>query len=326
MQRRSFLTLLGGAAAAWPLGAGAQPTMPTVGLLSSETPELNATRLQSLRQGLATAGFVEGRNVAVEYRWAEGHNDRLSALAADLVHRQVAVIVTLGGSASPLAAKMATAKIPIVFSVGADPVAVGLVASLNRPGGNLTGVSTLNLEVGPKRLELLHELLPTTRRVAVLFNPTGATAPMQLRDLKSAAEIFDLQLEVLPVTSEIEFASAFARMGRMQIRALVICGDPLFSTRSQALAELTVRHSMAAIYQYRDFADAGGLMSYGGTEMEMFHLAGTYTGRILRGEKPADLPVQQATKIQLIINLKTARTLGLTFPTGLLVRADEVIE
>jgi putative ABC transport system substrate-binding protein len=278
----------------------------------------------AFRQGLSEAGYVEGRNAAIEFRWADGEYDRLPAMAAELVRRQVDVIVA--NTPGVQAVMAATTTIPIVFAVAGDPVKDGLVASLNRPGGNVTGVTALGVEVGPKRLQLLHELAPTATIMALLVNPTSPFAEATSTELQTAAHILGLQLHVLHASTARDIDDAFATLAQMQVGALVIGSDPFFNSRREQLAALTVRHAVPTIYQYRAFAAAGGLMSYGSSFSEPFRQTGVYTGRILKGEKPADLPVQQSTKIELIINLKTAKALGLTFPPSLLGRADEVIE
>jgi putative tryptophan/tyrosine transport system substrate-binding protein len=324
MRRREFITLLGGAAV-WPLSARAQQ-LPVIGLLDSTTPDQHANLLRSFRQGLSETGYVEGRNVAIEYRWSDGEYDRVPKLAADLVRRQVTVIATIDGSASALAAKAATSAIPVVFRIGADPVALGLVASLNRPGGNVTGVTSLTVEVGPKRLEALHELVPTATVMALLVNPTSPFAETLSKDLLAAAQILGLRILVLHASSERDLDMVFANLLQLRVGGLVIGSDVFFNSRSERLAALTVRQAMPAVYQYREFVAAGGLMSYGGSLEDSYRLAGIYTGRVLTGEKPVDLPVQQSTKVELFINLKTAKALGLTVPISLLGRADEVIE
>jgi putative ABC transport system substrate-binding protein len=328
MRRREFITLLGGTAAAWPLAARAQQAaMPVVGFLGSASPDAYTIRLSAFREGLRAAGYVEGQNVGIEYRWAEAHNDRLPELAAQLVHRQVTVLVAGGGTTSALAAKAATASIPIVFGIAADPVGVGLVASLNRPGGNVTGVTSLNIEVGPKRLELLHELLPSATIMALLVNPANPVIAEPVSRLSQVAtHALGLQLHVLHASSERDFDTVFATLTQLHAGALVIAPDNFFTANSKQLAALTVRHALPAIYEFREFVAAGGLMSYGSSETEYYRLVGNYAGRILKGEKPGDLPVQQSTKVELLLNLKTAKSLGLTFPLTLLGRADEVIE
>jgi putative tryptophan/tyrosine transport system substrate-binding protein len=297
-----------------------------IGYLGAQSPAAFASRVAAFRQGLGEAGYAEGRNVAIEFRWAEGRHDRLPDLAADLVARQVTVIVAPGGAPAALAAKSATTSIPIVFEMGADPIAIGLVASLARPGGNLTGVSSLNVEVTPKRLEILHEAIPTGAVVAVLLNPTSPTADSQFKQLQEAARTLALRLHVLHASTDGDFDRVFATLLQLRPKGLVVASDTFFATHSEQLAALTARHAMPAIHQSRDFALAGGLMSYGGSFAESHRQAGVYTGRILKGDKPADLPVQQVTKVELLINLKTAKTLGVTFPLALSGRADQVIE
>jgi putative ABC transport system substrate-binding protein len=326
MRRRDFIRLLAGAAAAWPLATRAQQrAMPVVGFLNSESPEASVNTLTLLRQGLNEAGYVEGRNLAVEYRWAEGRDDRLPGLAADLVRHQVAAIVTVGAPVA-LAAKAATTTIPIVFLIGGDPVQLGLVTSLNQPGANLTGLTNLNAEVLPKRLELLHEVVPTAAKIALLVNPTNPLAETQTKDVHAAARSLGLQIDVLYANSEREIDRSFANLTQLRTDGLVIAGDGLFVSRSKRLAALALGHAIPAIFQFHEFTAAGGLMSYGGSNTDAYRLAGVYAGRILKGEKPADLPVQQSTKVELIINLKTAKALGLTVPLSQLGRADEVIE
>jgi putative tryptophan/tyrosine transport system substrate-binding protein len=328
MKRRDFITLLGGAAAAWPLAARAQQAaMPVIGFLGTASSDLWASRLRAFHHGLSETGYIEGRNVSVEYRWADNQNDRLPALAADLVRRQVTVIATPGSTPATLAAKTATTTIPIVFLIANNPVAVGLVANLARPGGNITGATSLGLEVGPKRLELLHELIPTATTLAVLVNPASpAISEVTTRELQAAARALGLHIHVLHASSEHDFDAVFATVTRLRAGGLVIGPDALFTSRSEPLGALSLRHAVPAIYQFHEFAAAGGLMSYGDSYTDGFRLVGAYTGRILQGEKPADLPVQQSAKIELIINLKAAKTLGLTVPLPLLGRADEVIE
>jgi putative tryptophan/tyrosine transport system substrate-binding protein len=325
VRRREFITLLSGAAV-WPVAARAQqPAMPVIGFLGSTSPELYAHLVHAFRQGLGEAGYVEGRDVAIEFRWADSQYDRLPAMAAELVRRQVAVI-TAGAFPAALAAKTATTTIPIVFSIGVDPVAFGLVTSLNRPEGNITGVTNLNLELGPKQLEVLHELVPTATVMAALVNPTNPNAEMHARDLQTAAGTLGVQLRVLHASAERDFDTVFAAMVQLRAGGLVIGSDAFLLSRGAQLGALSVRHAVPAINQFREFAAAGGLLSYGSSITDAYRRVGVYTGRILKGEKPVDLPVQQSSKVELIINLKTAKALGLTVPLPLLGRADEVIE
>jgi putative ABC transport system substrate-binding protein len=301
--------------------------MPVIGVLSAEWPDTFADRLRAFHDGLSETGYVAGRNLGIEYRWAEGRNDRLPELAGELVRHQVMAIVVAGSTPATQAAKTATTTIPILFYIGADPVKVGLVTSLSRPGGNVTGVVTLNVEVGAKRLELLHEMVPSATTVALLINPTNRIlSETLLRDAQSAAPTLGLKLHVLYASNEGEFHAAFTRLVQLRAGALVIGSDAFFNSRSEQLAALTVRHAVPAIYQWREFVSAGGLMSYGTTVVDTYRPLGVYTGRILKGEKPAELPVQQATKLELLINIRTAKALGLTVPVSLLGRADEVIE
>jgi putative ABC transport system substrate-binding protein len=326
VRRRDFITLLG-SAAAWPFDAGAQQVkMPVIGFLHPGSPDNanSANNLAAFRKGLSEIGYVEGRNVAIEYRWANARVDQLPALAADLVRRQVAVIYEF--STLPIASLAATSKIPIVFVTPDDPVKFGLVASLNRPGGNLTGVTILTTEVLPKRLELLHALVPTGAKIALLVNPTNHAAETQSKDVQAAGRALGREIDVLNASSDRDLDTVFANMAQLRAGGLVIAGDSLFGRRTELLAALVLRHAVPAIFQGREFTAAGGLMSYGPSIPDAYHLAGVYTGRILKGEKPADLPVQQATKFELIINLNTAKVLGLTVPQLLLGRADEVIE
>src|SRR5436305_4324336 len=327
MKRRELIILLGGTAAAWPLAAHAQQrAMPLIGFLSSTSPQTFAPRLRAFAQGLKEEGYIEGRNVAIEYRWAGDHEDRLPVLAAELVHRPVTVIVA-GGSPSSLAAKAATANIPIVFETASDPVKLGLVASLNRPGGNLTGVTNLNIEVAQKKLELLRELLPSATIIAVLVNPSAPAITEQfMRDLQAAAPALGMQLHVLYASTDRDLDTAFAALGQLRADALVIGPYLFFNSRAEELGALSLRHAVPAIYIYRKFASAGGLMSYGADETETYRLVGIYTGKILKGANPGDLPVQRVTKVELIINLKTAKALGIAVPLALSGRADEVIE
>jgi ABC-type uncharacterized transport system substrate-binding protein len=328
MQRRDCLKLLGGAAAAaWPLAAPAQQAaMPLIGYLSSGSQQGFASRLAAFRRGLQETGYREGQNVAVEYRWAEGHEDRLPAMAAELVQRRVHVLATPGGVSAARAAKAATAAIPIVFETGADPVAAGLVGSLSRPGGNVTGVTSLNVEVGPKRFELLRQLKPDASAVALLVNPSNPNSQPVITEARQATRALNLELHLLQASSDGEFDAAFAKLAELRVGGLVVAPDPFFISRSGRLATLTIRHAIVAIFHTREFVAAGGLLSYGGSTAESHRQAGIYTGRVLKGDKPADLPVQQITKVELFINGNTAKALGLEMPPMLLAIADEVIE
>ena len=328
MRRRDFIRAIAGSAVAWPLASRAQqPAMPVVGYLGGETPERFATRLRAFREGLSAAGFDEGRNVTIEFRWAGGQIDRLPALAADLVQRKVSVIATPGSGVAALAAKAATTSTPIVFETGLDPVAIGLVDGLGRPGGNVTGITSLNVAVTPKGLELLHELVPKAKSFAVLVNPANpVNTSINLKNLEEPARVRGLQLHVLNASTESDFDAAFAKLVQLQADGLVFGSDIIFNTRAQQLAALAAKHAVPAVHQVREFAVAGGLMSYGGDLRESHKQAGIYTGRVLKGEKPADLPVQQVTKVDLVVNLKTAKALGINVPNTLVGRADEVIE
>jgi putative ABC transport system substrate-binding protein len=327
MNRRTFIALLGGAAAAWPLGARAQqPALRVIGFLDPKSATASAHYVAAFRQGLKENGYIEGQNIAIEFRWAEGHYDRLPTMAAELVGRRVAVIAAISPNAA-LAAKSAATTIPIVFQSGSDPVEIGLVASLNRPGGNLTGISRLATELVPKLLEVLHEVVPNAGNIVLLMNPKSVNAEGKTREAQAAAQSLGLnQLQVLNVAAAAEIESAFATMTERRVDALLIGQDVFFNNQVEQLAALALRNRVPAIYSLREFAAAGGLMSYGASLADQYRLVGVYVGRILNGEKPSDLPVQQATKVELIINLKTAKALGLTIPLPLLGRADEVIE
>ena len=328
MKRREFITLLGGAAATWPIAARAQqPLMPVVGFLNAASAEGYTRQLTAFLKGLGEAGYVDGRNVTIEYRWADGRSDRLPAMAADLVQRQVAVIAATSTPAA-LAAKASTTTVPIVFETGADPVRLGLVANLNRPGGNVTGVTNLIVEVAPKRLQMLHELVPMATSIALLINPSEPTAAeTQSRDVLSAARNLGLELHVLNASSESDLDGVFAEVTKMRVGGLVIGGSPFFTSRTKQLGALALRHAVPTVYSYREFAMAGGLLSYGADITDAYHLVGNYIGRILKGDKPGDLPIQQATtRVEMYINLKTAKALGVSIPNTLIGRADEVIE
>ncbi len=325
MRRRELLLLAGAMAAARPLRAQ-QKAMPVIGFLGNTSLDPNSPFMAAFRQGLSETGYVEGQNVAIEYRWAEDRYDRLPALAADLVAHKVDVIVTSGGVTSALAAKNATSTIPIVFEIGVDPVERGLVASFARPGGNLTGVTILTAELNPKRFELLSELVPQAGVIALLVNPNNASAERVIRDVQEAARAKGVQLDILKAGAEDEFETAFASLVQLQAGALLIGNDPFFFSRRDQLVALAARHAVPAMYEWREFAAAGGLISYGTSLAGMNRRAGAYVGRILAGARPADLPVQQPTNFELVINLKTAKALGLTVPQSILARADEVIE
>jgi putative tryptophan/tyrosine transport system substrate-binding protein len=327
VRRREFIALLGGAAAAWPLAAGAQQrAFPVIGLLSSRSPDIDTPLISVIRQALNEKGLVEGQNVALDYRWAEGQYDRLAKLAAELVRQQVGVIVTMGGEPAALAAKAATATIPIVFVGGSDPIRVGLVTNLHRPGGNTTGVSMLLNEMEPKRLGLLGELRPQATTIAVLVNTNNPSSELQLNDIQTAARNVGREINILNASTIRDIDAAFATLAQMRADALFVAADPFFFTRAAQLVVLAARHAVPALYFRREFATAGGLVSYGANVNEAYRVLGAYAARILKGEKPGDLPIQLATKFELVINLSTARALGFEMPQALLARADEVIE
>ena len=326
MNKREFITLLGGAAT-WPLMARAQqPAMPVIGYLSTRSPGESAHMVAAVRGGLAENGYVEGQNVTIEYRWALGQYDRLLAMAVELARRPVAVLAATGGQPAALAAKAATASIPIVATFSDDPVASGLVASLNRPGGNVTGVSNLATTLEPKRLGLLRDLVPQAATFGVLLNPTFPAAASQLGDMQEAARTLGLQIHVLRASVDREIETAFDSIAQHRIPALAVAADPFFNSRRDKLAALAARHAVPAMYAFREFAAAGGLMSYGIDLDDVYRQIGVYAGRVLKGVNPADLPVLQPTKFEFVINLNTAKALGLSFPPGLLAIADEVIE
>ena len=327
MRRRQFITLLGGAAAAWPLGARAQQAaMPVIGFLSGRSPADSVEEVKAFHRGLAETDHVAGKNIAIEFRWADGHYDRLPALATELVARRVAVIAAVGGGASGLAAKSVTSIIPIVFASGGDAVKIGLVDSFNRPGGNVTGVNIIFGALGAKRLELLRELLPAATAIAMLVNPNYPSAPIEVQDVEAAGRKLGLRIDIFNARTESEIEPAFTSLAEQQVSGLLIADDPFLQGQRGRLVRLAERQAVPAIYFSRDFVDAGGLMSYGPNLLDVYRLVGVYTGRILKGEKPADLPVQQPTKYSLVINLKVAKALGLELPPPLLARADEVIE
>ena len=326
MRRRDFVTLIGGAAS-WPLASRAQqPSMPVVGFLSARSPAEAASVLAAFRQGLAETGYFEGKNVTIEYRWAEGHYDRLPALAEELVRRGVAVIAATGGEPSPMAAKAATATLPIVFTVGSDPVEMGLVASLSRPGGNLTGTTIMGVDLGPKRLDLIRQLVPKALRIAILSNPTFPMASAEVREVEDAALRLAIEVNVWNASTESEIDEAFADLARHRPDALIIGTDPFLLGQRDQLARLAARHAIPTVYFLREFVEAGGLMSYGPDIRRGYRQAGVYTGYILGGKKPAELPVLRPTSFLLSINLKTAKALGIALPATLLAVADEVIE
>jgi putative ABC transport system substrate-binding protein len=325
MKRRDFIALLGSAAALPVVARAQQPARPVVGFLNVASPEGYEHHVIAFRDGLKERGYVEGENLTIEFRWAEGHYDRLPGMAAELVRRDVSVIVA--NTPANLAAKAATSRIPIVFTTASDPVKIGLVPNLSRPGGNVTGITQLNVEVGPKRLELAHELMPGATSIAFLVNPNDASRAATLtQDAQAAAVPLGLKLHVLRAATDAEIDAAFAGFAQLKAGVLVIGADALFNSKSQLLGELSLRYAVPGIYQYSEFADAGGLLSYGGSIKESYRWAGIYTGRILKGERPGDLPVQQSTTVELIVNLKTAKALGISVPMSLLGRADQVIE
>jgi putative tryptophan/tyrosine transport system substrate-binding protein len=325
MHRREFIAVAGGAAALWPLVARAQPAKPVVGFLNVASPGGYEHHVAAFRDGLKERGYIEGQNVTIEFRWADGHYDRLPDMAADLVRREVSVIVA--NTPANLAAKAATGTIPIVFTTASDPVQIGLVPNLSRPGANVTGISQLNVEIGPKRMELARQLMPTATSVGFLVNPGDALRAQTLtKDAQEAAVPLGLRVHVLPASTDAEIEAAFVESAQSKTDVLVVGADALFNSKSPLLAELSLRYSVPTIYQYSEFVDAGGLLSYGGSIKESYRWAGIYAGRILKGERPGELPVQQSTTVELIVNLKTAKALGISVPLSLLGRADKVIE
>jgi putative tryptophan/tyrosine transport system substrate-binding protein len=328
VRRRDFIRAVAGSAVAWPLASRAQQqVLPVIGYLGPENPERFGVRLAAFRQGLSEAGYDEGRNVAIEYRWADGQISRLPLLAGELVKRKVSVIATPGSGIAALAAKAATTSIPIVFETGLDPIAAGLVDGLSRPGGNVTGITSLNVAVGPKGLELLYELVPKAKSFAVLVNPANpVNTNVNLKGLQEPARARALQLHILNASNDADIEAAFAKLVQLQANGLVVAPDIIFNSRGKQLAALTTKHAIPAVHTVREFAETGGLMSYGGDIKESHRQAGIYTGRVLKGEKPADLPVQQVTKVELVVNLKTAKALGINVPNTVVGRADEVIE
>jgi putative ABC transport system substrate-binding protein len=327
LQRRRFITLAGGAVASWPLAVRAQqPAMPVVGILSARSPTVDLPFIAVIRQGLNDTGFVDGQNVALDYRWADGQYERLPGLAADLVRRQVAVIITFAGEVTALAAKAATATIPIVVLFGDDPVKSGLVPNLNHPGGNITGVSSLIFDLEPKRLGLLRELRPNAMTIAVLVNPNSPNAESRVSEIQAAAHSVGTQVDILNASTIREIDAAFARLAQMRADALLVAADPVFFNRASQLVVLATRHTIPTLYSRREFVAIGGLMSYGSSIVELYRTGAVYAGRILKGEKPGDLPIQLSTSFELVINLSTARAFGITIPAKVLAVADEVIE
>jgi len=326
MKRREFMTLLGAAAATWPLPALTQQAMPQIGFLSSRSPDESVGVVAAFREGLNETGFVEGQNLTIAFRWAEGRYDRLPALAAELVGLRVAAVLAAGGPPAALAAKKATSTIPIIFSAADDPVGLGLVESLSHPGGNITGMSVFNSSLGAKRLELLHELVPSAKTIAYLTNPANPSFRLEVNAVEEAAKTFDVDLQVLNASTDLEIEAAFARLAELHAGAIIVAGEPFFDSRRAAIVELAAKHSVPASYSWRENVAMGGLLSYGTSITDSYRNSGIYCGRILKGQRPADLPIMQPTKFELTLNLKTAKALGLTIPPALLTGADEVIE